>query len=157
MCIGDNCEGEGQGEGGVAAEVEGEVDGEFHGVVEGGVAVVVKGEVDGEFQGEGGVQGVSQVEVEVGEDVHGNIHVMNGSVEVEVLHEKHDDDDDVRVPYGSASRKRKKQKGKRSARFYELRGAQPHFPPLSIVALNPSFPPLSLGQFDNIMYLKHWA
>ena len=30
-----------------------------------------------------------------------------------------------------------------NARFYELNGVQPHFPPLN------------LGQFDNIMYLKH--
>jgi len=44
-----------------------------------------------------------------------------------------------------------------SAKFYELNGAQPHFPPLNLVALNPSFTLLNLGQFDNIMYLKHWA
>jgi len=30
-----------------------------------------------------------------------------------------------------------------SAKFYELNGAQPYFPPLT------------LGQFDNILYLKH--
>jgi len=30
------------------------------------------------------------------------------------------------------------------ARFYGLNGAQPHFPPLSLVVLNPSSPPLNL-------------
>jgi len=44
-----------------------------------------------------------------------------------------------------------------SVRFYELNGAQSHFPPLSLVVLSPSSPPLSLGQFDSIMYLKHLA
>jgi len=56
-----------------------------------------------------------------------------------------------------------------NARFYELNGAQPHFPILTLVVLCPSssllsrvalssnFPLLNLGQFDNIMYLKHWA
>jgi len=42
-----------------------------------------------------------------------------------------------------------------SARFYELNGTQPYFPPLSLVALSPSSPPFNLGQFNNIMYLKH--
>ena len=37
-----------------------------------------------------------------------------------------------------------------NVRFYDLNGTQPHFLPLS-----PSFPTLGLGQFDNIMYLKH--
>jgi len=41
--------------------------------------------------------------------------------------------------------------------FCELNDAQPHFSPLSLVVLNPSSPLLSLGQFDSIMYLKHWA
>jgi len=44
-----------------------------------------------------------------------------------------------------------------NAKFFKLNGAQPHFSRLSLVALSPSSPPLSLGQFDNIMYLKHWA
>jgi len=44
-----------------------------------------------------------------------------------------------------------------NAKFCELIGIQPHFSPLSLVALSPSYPPLSLGQFDNIMYLKHWV
>ena len=96
---------EGGVEGGVAAEVEGVVEARVVVEVEGEVAIVVEGEgqVQSQVEGECGVQGVSQVEVV--EDVHGN---MEGSVEVEVHDEDHDDD--VRVPCGSASRKRKKGK-----------------------------------------------
>jgi len=100
----DNCEGEGEGEGRVAVEVE----------VQGGVQGEVQGEDEVEGGVEGGVKGVSQVQVEVevqvGEDVHGKSDVMEGSGEVEVLHEEHDDD--VSVPCRSASRKRKKGKSK---------------------------------------------
>jgi len=38
-----------------------------------------------------------------------------------------------------------------------LAGAQPHLPPLSLVSAQPHFPPLNLVQFNNILYLKHWA
>jgi len=44
-----------------------------------------------------------------------------------------------------------------SDKFYELNDAQLHFPLLNLMALSPNFPPLSLGQFDNILYLKHWC